>query len=137
LSTDRSDQEPPKPQLSTETKTLLLLDDIAVRLGRLEKIEASLVPMGKLESATITLNPGDTIIDLSTAPEYQIRGPWASVTITNDGGSNVSAYINDSSTPTTVKPDETRVIDMKARGKISRIRFTVTGQTMIRFDGVA
>ena len=136
MSTDRSDQEPPKPQLSTETKTLLLLDDIAARLGRLEKIEASLVPMGKLESATITLNPGDTVIDMASAPSYQIKGPWASVTITNDGGSNVLASVNDGPTSVTVKPNESREIDMKARGKIRSVRLTATAQTTIRFDGI-
>lgn len=114
----------------------LLLDEINVRLGHIEKQNRDAIPEGKLESTTLSLLPGGLTIDLGSAPQYQMRGPWASVTITNDGGSDIQVSVNSGVTTATVKPEESRTIDMKARGKIRSVKLTVTAATTVRFDGV-
>jgi hypothetical protein len=107
-------------------------------LQKLIEIEESKIPEGIQEAETQIVNPPGIIWDVGDRPTFQtqLRGPWISFALTNDGPGVVTMIVNNTVYKDTIKSGETRDVNMVQKGKIKRLELAVTATATVRISAI-
>jgi hypothetical protein len=128
----------PEAQADTRTKEFIMLDEVNVQIARLYRLMELNVPEGVDEEETLTVNRF-LALDADAGRQNfntRLRGPWMSITLTNDGPDSILYKLNYTEYQGTLRINETRTINMVQRGKIRRVEITAIGIESVRFSGV-